>query len=62
MRREVESLIAKTDSADDVLTGGRGRGGCVAPQRDGHAGGCDNIRLVIGGTPGVQTSVFHAAD
>ena len=29
---------------------------------DGHAGGCDNIRLVIGGTRAVQTTVFHGTD
>jgi hypothetical protein len=34
----------------------------IGPDNDGHAGGCDNIRLVIGGTPAVQTTVFHGAD
>jgi len=34
----------------------------IGPDNDGHAGGCDNIRLVIGGMPAVQTTVFHGAD
>jgi hypothetical protein len=31
----------------------------IDPDNDGHVCGCDNIRLVIGGSPAVQTTLFH---
>jgi hypothetical protein len=34
----------------------------IGPDADGRAGGCDNIRLLIGGTPPVHVSVFQGAD
>lgn len=51
--------VFRTDANDTACAINPSR---IGPDNDGHAGGCDNIRLVIGGTPAVQTSVFHGAD
>jgi hypothetical protein len=34
----------------------------IGPDADGKAGGCDSVRVVIGGTPAVQVSMFQGAD
>jgi hypothetical protein len=51
--------VFRTDTNDAACESNPSK---IGPDNDGHAGGCDNIRLVIGGTPAVQTSVFHGAD
>ena len=34
----------------------------IGPDKDGHAGGCDNIRVVISDTSPLQVSVWHGSD
>jgi hypothetical protein len=34
----------------------------IGPDADGRRGGCDNVRVQIGGAPPVQVSVFQGAD
>jgi hypothetical protein len=51
--------VFRTDTNDAACAANPSK---IGPDNDGHAGGCDKIRLVIGGTPAVQTAVFHGAD
>jgi hypothetical protein len=63
-----DDIISELQSRGQVLRTDTNDAACavnpskIGPDNDGHAGGCDNIRLVIGGTPVVQTTVFHGAD
>jgi hypothetical protein len=51
--------VFRTDTNDSACAVNPSK---IGSDDDGHAGGCDNIRLVIGSTPAVQTSVFHGVD
>jgi hypothetical protein len=61
-------VIAELDAHGDVFRTDVDDAACatnpakIGPDADGRAGGCDNIRLLIGGTPAVQVSVFHGSD
>ena len=61
-------VIAELDNRGDVFRTNANDMACktnpakIGPDNDGQPGGCDDIRLVIGGTPAVQTTVFHGAD
>ena len=61
-------IVSELQSRGQVFRTDTNDGACainpskIGPDNDGHAGGCDNIRLVIGGTPAVHTTVFHGAD
>jgi competence protein ComEC len=51
--------VFRTDTADAACTTNPAK---IGPDADGRAGGCHNVRIVIGGTPAVQASVFQASD
>jgi hypothetical protein len=53
---EARGQLFRTD-VDDAACGANTAK--IGPDADGRAGGCDNVRLLIGGTPPVQVSVFH---
>jgi len=61
-------VIAELDARGDVFRTDINDAGCAAnptkigPDNDGEPGGCNNIRVVIGGTPAVQVSLFQGAD
>jgi len=51
--------VFRTDVADATCEANPAK---IGPDNDGRAGGCHNVRVVIGGTPAVQASVFQAVD
>ena len=51
--------VFRTDVADTACATNAAK---IGPDADAQPGGCDNVRLVIGGTPAVQVSMFHGAD
>ena len=51
--------VFRTDVADAACGTNAAK---IGPDADGQPGGCDNVRLVIGGTPAVQVSMFHGVD
>lgn len=63
-----DDVIAELDALGDVFRTDVDDTACainpakIGPDADGRAGGCDNIRLLIGGTPAVQVSPFGGSD
>jgi competence protein ComEC len=61
-------VIAELDARGEVFRTDTNDADCamnpakIGPDADGEPGGCDNIRVVIGGTPAVQVSVFQGND
>ena len=61
-------VIAELDARGDVFRTNVADAMCatnpakIGPDADGEPGGCDNVRLVIGGTPSVQVTVFHGSE
>ena len=51
--------VFRTDTADAACATNPAK---IGPDAAGRAGGCHNVRIVIGGTPAVQASVFQASD
>lgn len=51
--------IFRTDVADAACATNPAK---IGPDADGQPGGCDNIRVEIGGSPAVQVSVWHGVD
>jgi hypothetical protein len=56
---EARGQLFRTD-LDDVACGANAAK--IGADADGQPGGCDNVRVVLGGTPPVQVSVFQGAD
>ena len=56
---EARGQLFRTDM-DDAACGANAAK--IGPDTDGRPGGCDNIRVVLGGSPPVQVSVFQGAD
>jgi hypothetical protein len=56
---EARGQLFRTD-VDDAACGANAAK--IGPDADGQPGGCDNIRVLLGGTPPVQVSVFQGAD
>lgn len=63
-----DDVIAELDARGDVFRTDVDDAACainpekIGPDADGRAGGCDNIRLLIGGTPAVQVTLFGGSD
>jgi competence protein ComEC len=61
-------VIAELDARGDVVRTDTADATCatnptkIGPDADGRAGGCDNFRLTLGASHGVQVSTIHAAD
>jgi beta-lactamase superfamily II metal-dependent hydrolase len=56
---EARGQVFRTD-VDDAACGANAAK--IGPDADGQPGGCDNVRLLIGGSLAVQVSVFQGAD
>jgi competence protein ComEC len=56
---EARGQVFRTD-VDDAACGANPAK--IGPDADGQPGGCDNVRVLLGGTPAVQMSVFRGAD
>jgi hypothetical protein len=56
---EARGQLFRTD-VDDAACGANAAK--IGPDADGQPGGCDNIRVLVGGTPPVQVSVVEGAD
>ena len=56
---EARGQVFRTDVDDAACAANASKLGTHA---DGQPGGCDNIRVLLGGAPPVQMSVFQGAD
>ena len=56
---ETRGQVLRTDLGDDACKTNATK---IGPDSDGRAGGCDNIRIVIGGIPSIQAAPFHVSD
>jgi hypothetical protein len=56
---ELEARGHRTD-VDDAACGANAAR--IGPDADGQPGGCDNIRVLLGGTLPVQVSLFQGTD
>jgi hypothetical protein len=56
---EARGQLFRTDVDDAACAANAAK---IGPDADGQPGGCDNIRVLVGGTPPVQVSVFQGAD
>jgi competence protein ComEC len=51
--------VFRTDTNDQACAMNPAK---IGPDNDGHAGGCDNIRIVIAERNPLQVSVWHGSD
>jgi hypothetical protein len=56
---EARGQLFRTDVEDAACAANAAK---IGPDADGRAGGCDNIRVLVGGTPPVQVSLFQGTD
>jgi competence protein ComEC len=56
---EARGQVFRTDVDDAACAANAAK---IGPDADRRPGGCDNVRVLLGGTPPVQVSVFQGAD
>ena len=55
---EARGQVLGTDVDDAACAANAAK---IGPDADGQPGGCDNVRVLLGGTPPVQVSVFQGS-